>query len=253
MIFHTMVKPQAVSLSRSRVRRTQSEQTPVRAVQRTFDLLAQLSGENPPTTLSEFARLSELPVSTVARLLATLEQAGFLQRDPGGRYSPGIRLAQIGLAALSRYNIYDLSEKYLQELAKLSGETANLAVRADERTAVYLRQSFSPRAIRHVSWSGRLLPLSRTAVGAALLGKAGASGYVASRDTIEADVTAVAAPVYGPGGQIVSAFSITGPSFRIDDQRLRKFGAMVAAQAELASAELGSSADFSPLAARSPQ
>jgi IclR family acetate operon transcriptional repressor len=238
MLFHTMAKPQA---------------TPVRAVQRTFDLLAQLSAEHPPATLSEFARGCELPVSTVARLLATLEQAGFLERDHAGRYGPGIRLAQIGLAALSRFNIYDLAEKYLQQLAKLSRETANLAVRADERTAVYLRQAFSPRAIRHVSWSGRILPLSRTAVGAALLGKAGASGYVASRDTFEADVTAVAAAVYGPGGQIVAAFSITGPSYRIDDAQLRKFGTLVTAQAKLASAELGAASHFSPLAARSPQ
>lgn len=253
MLFHTMAKPQAASSRRNPARRTPPEHVPVRAVQRTFDLLSQLSAEQPPTTLSEFARMSELPVSTVARLLATLEQAGFLERDQAGRYGPGIRLAQIGLAALSRFNIYDLSEKYLQRLAKLSGETANLAVRADERTAVYLRQAFSARAIRHVSWSGRILPLSRTAVGAALLGKADAAGYVASRDTIEADVTAVAAAVYGTGGQIVAALSITGPSYRIDDSQLRKFGALVSTEAKLASAELGVATQFSPLAARTPQ
>lgn len=248
-----MAKPQVASSPRIGAGRTRSGRLPVRAVQRTFDLLAQLTSEHPPTTLSEFARLSELPVSTVARLLATLEHAGFLQRDHEGRYEPGIRLAQIGLAALARFNIYDLSEKYLHQMAKLSGETANLAVRADERTAVYLRQAFSPKAIRHVSWSGRILPLARTAVGAALLGKVGASGYVALRNTIEADVTAVAAPVHGAAGRIVAAFSVTGPSYRIDEDRLRQFGGLVAAQAKLASAELGATPHLLPLAARSPQ
>lgn len=215
------------------------DRSPVRAVQRAFDLLALLSGELPAATLSEFARDSGLPVSTVARLLASLEHAGFARRDADGRYGPGTRLLQVGLAALHRTSLYDLAEPHLRRLSEASGETANLALRADEANAIYLRQVVSPRSIHHASWLGRMLDLRKTAVGAALLGQVEANGYLARRDTLEPGVTAIAAPVYGPGGRIVAALSITGPSFRITERDVARFGALVAKEARLASAALG--------------
>lgn len=215
------------------------ERSPVRAVQRAFDLLALLGGERPAATLSEFARDSGLPVSTVARLLGALEHAGFVRRDAEGRYSPGVRLMQLGLTALRSTDLYTLSEPHLRQLSEASGETANLAVRGDEANAIYLRQVVSPRSIHHASWLGRLIDMKKTAVGAALLGEAGETGYVARRNTLEPDVTAIAAPVYGAGGRVVAAFSITGPSFRITESDVARFGALVAKQAALASAELG--------------
>src|SRR5688572_32347883 len=96
---------------------------PVRAVQRAFELLGLLGNG---ATLSELARGSTLPVSTVARLLATLEGAGFVRRDLEGRYAPGARLLQVGLASLRSYSLYDLAEPHLQRLSQASGETANL-------------------------------------------------------------------------------------------------------------------------------
>ena len=211
----------------------------VRAVQRAFALLGRLGGERTGTTLSELARDCGLPVSTVARLLATLEQAGFAERQGDGRYGPGIRLVQIGLSALRGVSLYEVAEPHLRRLAEGSGETANLAVRADREQSIYLRQVLSQRAIRHVSWIGRMLPLKRTAVGAALTGRLGEQGYVARRKTVEPDVTAVAAPIYGPGGGIVAAFSITGPSYRISDEDLPRFGLLLVEEARLATAELG--------------
>jgi IclR family acetate operon transcriptional repressor len=211
----------------------------VRAVRRAFDLLALLGGENPITTLSELARVSSLPVSTVARLLGTLEHAGFVQREVGGRYVAGIRLMQLGLRALSSVSLYELAEPHLRRLSELSGETANLAVRATPDEAIYLRQVISPRAIHHASWLGRMLPLRITAVGAALLGQTEELGYVVRRNSVEPDVTAVAAPVRRLGGDIVAAFSITGPSYRIADEDARRFGELVMKEAQSASSALG--------------
>ena len=146
---------------------------------------------------------------------------------------------QIGLSALRGVSLYEVAEPHLRRLAEGSGETANLAVRADREQSIYLRQVLSQRAIRHVSWIGRMLPLKRTAVGAALTGRLGEQGYVARRKTVEPDVTAVAAPIYGPGGGIVAAFSITGPSYRISDEDLPRFGLLLVEEARLATAELG--------------
>jgi urocanate hydratase len=216
-----------------------ADRLPVRAVTRAFDLLALLGNQRAPATLSELSRHCALPVSTVARLLATLRQSGFVRRDGDGRYGPGARLLQVGIGCLNSFSIYDLSEPHLRRLSEASGETANLAVRADAENAIYLRQIVSVQSIRHASWLGRMLPLSKTAIGNALLGKTDATGYVARHGTLERDVTAVAAPIFGPGGEIVAAFSITAPSFRVTGKDVARFGKMVLEEARLASAHSG--------------
>jgi IclR family acetate operon transcriptional repressor len=214
------------------------ERLQVRAVQRAFDLLALVGAQSAPT-LSELARASALPVSTVARLLATLERAGFVHRNGENRYAPGTRLVQIGVSAMRSLSVYELCEPHLRRLSEASGETANLAVRVDAANAVYLRQVVSPHSIHHASWLGRMLPLRKTAIGSAILGRAGAKGYVVRRDTLERGVTAVAAPVRGAGGGIVAGFSITGPSYRIGEKEVQRFGALVRDEARKASIALG--------------
>jgi IclR family acetate operon transcriptional repressor len=214
------------------------EPLPVRAVQRAFDLLARLGQQREAATLSDLARSAALPVSTVARLLATLEHTGFVRRAAGG-YAAGGKLLQIGLAAVRGLSIYELSEPHLRRLSEKSGETANLAVRADAAHAIYLRQHVSAHSIHHASWLGRALPLDKTAVGQALAGRVNHRGYVARRDTLERGVTAIAAPVRGPGGEIAAALSITGPSYRISDADINRYGALVAQEAHLASSALG--------------
>ena len=211
----------------------------MRAIQRAFDLLAVLDGPPQTRTLSALARKVDLPISTAARILATLEQTGFVRRESGGQYTPGIRLLQVGLTALKATSIYELSEPHLRHLAEASGETANLAVRADAANAIYLRQVVSDNPVHHKTWLGLLLPMDQTATGQALAGKAGALGYVVRRDTLEVGVTAVAAPVRDATGEIVAAFSITAPTFRVGERDLKRFGVMVSAQARAASAELG--------------
>jgi DNA-binding IclR family transcriptional regulator len=237
----TRTKPVARTAAQAVVRTAAraAVRAPVRAVQRAFDLLALLGAERGATTLSELARQSALPVSTAARLLAALEHSGLVRRESAGSYAPGIRLMQIALASLRGSSLYDLSEPHLRGLSEASGETANLAVRADPAHAIYLRQVVSPHSIHHASWLGRMLPLRRTAVGAALSGQVDTRGYVARRNTLEPDVTAIAAPVFGPDRSIVAAFSITGPSFRISESDVERYGALVVSHARGASEELG--------------
>ncbi|MCZ7566414.1 MAG: hypothetical protein M5U08_23580 [Burkholderiales bacterium] len=168
-----------------------------------------------------------------------MEQSGFVQRATTGGYVPGGRLLHIGLNAVRSFTIYDLSEQHLRRLSDATGETANLAARADAEHAIYLRHHVSPHAVQHVSWLGHTLPLDKTAIGHALLGRVNSHGFVARRNTLERDVTAIAAPVYGPDGEIVAAFSITGPTFRIGDPDVERFGALVVREARLASSALG--------------
>lgn len=217
----------------------ESRQTDVRTVQRAFGLVALLGRNHSPLTLSQLARASALPIATVSRLITTLVHVGFAERTDSGAYRPGAHLARIGLEALQRYKAFRLSDNHLVHLVRTSGETASLAVRVNDEYAVYLRQLPGPRALQHASWAGKFLPLASTASGAALLGK---SPYAAMRHPAPVGFTAIASPVRDESGEIVAALSIAGPTDRIADEAITRFGRLVADQARAASLEIASAA-----------
>jgi DNA-binding IclR family transcriptional regulator len=218
-----------------------SEQGVLRTVERALRLAQVIAAAQSGLSLSAAAREVQLPTSTVARLLKTLEVCRFAWRDAAGLYHPGSSLLQAGALAVGNLQIHRLAETHLQEIADYTGETAYLAVAEGKDHALYLRQMESPRAIRHATWAGRAVPISGTAVGAALQGRVGAEGYVTSRATaVEPDAAAAAAPVRDSTGAVIAAVSVIGPSFRITDDDLTSFGAAVATHARSLSAELGS-------------
>jgi IclR family transcriptional regulator, acetate operon repressor len=194
-----------------------------RTVIRALTLLDVVAGTDGGTTLSEAARAVDLSPSTAMRLLNTLQAHGYLSRDGDGRFGAGPTLLRVGANALRRDPLYERAAPYLAGLAERTGETANLAIR-DGRSAVYLRSAPSPQAVRHVSWIGRGVPLTGTALGAALRDDVGDPGYAVVVAGVEPDVTAIAAPVRSEDGGVVAALSITGPSFRFADDDVQRCG-----------------------------
>lgn len=78
--------------------------------------------------VSEVARRQELAVSTTHRLLQSLVDAGFLEKDDAtSRYRIGAALAAYGQVSYRQHRIY-LSEPYLEQLAATTGASASLAV-----------------------------------------------------------------------------------------------------------------------------
>lgn len=205
-----------------------------RTVIRALTLLDVVAGTDGGCTLSEAARAVELSPSTAMRLLNTLQAHGYLSRDGDGRFGAGPTLLRVGANALRRDPLYERAAPYLAGLAERTGETANLGIR-DGRSAVYLRSAPSPQAVRHVSWIGRGVPLSGTALGAALRDDVGEQGYAV---VVEQEVSAVAAPVRGDDGRVVAALSITGPSFRFTEADLQRCGEAVREGAEHLAADL---------------
>ena len=107
-------------------------------------------------------------------------------------------------------------------------------------TALYVGMVEGTHSVRHAGWVGRTVALEGSAVGSALCGRVPAEGYVAQRSKVEPDVTAIAAPVWRPGG-IAGAVSLVGPTYRIDDETLAAFGRIVSREAEVVAAQFGAS------------
>lgn len=211
----------------------------IRALRRAMAVLSYFSPERRSATLTELARETNLATTTVARILATLEAEQYIRRQGDGRYRIGSQLVRLALMELQGNRLYEIALGHLQRLSEETGETANLAIQDENGDAYYVRQVPSRMAIRHESWLGRRLPAQGSVNGAALRGEVGPEGYAFSRQTLEKDVVAVAAPVLGPDREICGAFSVTGPSFRITEDDIKRIGNCVVREARAASAQLG--------------
>jgi IclR family acetate operon transcriptional repressor len=208
-----------------------------RTVDRALALLSVVMTDS-PISLTECARRTTLPTSTALRLLRTLESAGFVSRDVEGVFLAGPRMIQLGATAVGRHELTRLAGPGLDRIVAATGESAYLAVRGVGATALYVAQAEGTHAIRHTSWVGRSVPTEGLAVGRVLCGDVPADGYVAERDRLEPDVTAIVAPITYPGG-IIGALSVLGPTYRIDDAAMHRYGATVAAEGARISVRLG--------------
>lgn len=217
-----------------------------RTVDRAFALLAEVCTHDAPT-LADCARRTSLPASTALRLLRTLESTGFVQRDPGGTFSAGPRMIQLGALAYGRQSLVAEAEPAMRRIVDECGESTYLAVPGASGRALYIGMVEGTFSVRHASWIGRTVALEGTAVGAAITGCTGPDGFVALRSAVEPDVSAVAAPIRragaysstAAGGPVVGALTVVGPSYRLDDHRLHEVGRIVSREARALSQRFG--------------
>lgn len=181
-------------------------------------------------SLRDAARLLDLPSSTALRHLKALELHGYITRDDQGLFSTGPTFVRLALTALSdgpTAQLIAAARPYLDKLAEVTEESAYLAIREADR-AVYVATTPSPRAIRHVGWVSRSVPLVGTAVGSSLLADpAGPASTAVETGSAEPDVTAVSAPIVTGNRRVVGAFSIIGPEYRMNGEPLESAGKAV--------------------------
>jgi IclR family transcriptional regulator, KDG regulon repressor len=176
-----------------------------------------------------------------------------------------------------------LAQPMLRALVAEVGETSHLSV-LDGGEVLTLLSEAPPSAIRATGHSGRVVAVSCTSSGRALLfdhdraeldallavtglarsgpnaprsaaelwrrlERARELGYAAVEEEAEVDLVAVAAPVRDFRGRVVAAVNVSGPRFRLGT-RLDRAGAAVAEAATSLSAALGHVADAGATAAR---
>lgn len=207
-----------------------------RTVERALALLATICDRG-GANLVESARDCDLAPSTALRLLRTLETSGFVTKDEVGLYRPGTRIIQLGAAALSNEPLVDLARPAMTELVEKTGESVYLSVEGHRRTALYIGIVEGTHSVRHTSWVGRTVPLDGSAAGIALSGSIPDDGYVVVERGVEADVTAMASPVYSQA-RVVAALSLVVPTYRVTAEQAAEHGRLLAIAAAVVSARL---------------
>lgn len=189
--------------------------------------------------------------STAFRLVAALEGRGLVEQDNDrGKYRLGLGLLRLAGATTARLDIVQEARPQAQRLAQETGETVNIAV-LNDGAALYLDQISGSSSVQSHNWVGQRIPLHATSNGKTLLAglsedrvrsEAGprlsaytpetvtdfktllsqlarirADGYAVVADELEIGLTAVAAPLRNAHGDVVASLSVSGPTFRFDE------------------------------------
>ena len=118
----------------------------------------------------------------------------------------------------------------MEKLVAETGESVYLSVEGHGATALYISIVEGTHSVRHASWVGRTVPLDTSAAGHALRGDVPDDGYVVVERGVEADVTAIACPVYSQA-RIVAALSLVVPSYRLTAPETEQYGRMLVSAA----------------------
>lgn len=232
----------------------------VQSVHRAFMLLQQLASEEMGVT--RLAEASDLPKSTVARLLKTLEFEGAVEWvDETGRYRIGPSIASLAGSTDPAADLIAHTRPHLVVLAQETGEDAGLAM-PDGRLTHYVAQVGTNNAVQVSDWTGQRLPMHSVASGLAMLAflpEPARERYLAGplerftdatmtdpgelrarmahirsdgfawcqADYVEG-LTAVAAPIFNPERRPIGAIHVHGPTFRFPpDGKRDEIAAMV--------------------------
>lgn len=118
--------------------------------------------------LREICERTGIPMPTAFRIVATLEEEGFLERLPDGGIRPGVAVLTLGSAALRGASIVQVSEQPLRHLAELTSETVNLGVLLGDKVLYLARLRNSDLVTANIQ-VGSTLPAAYTSMGKLLL------------------------------------------------------------------------------------
>src|SRR5688572_10456349 len=145
------------------------------SVEKALGVLRVFTGGRAELRVSDVAKAAELTLSTASRLLATLEAAGFVDRDPvSGLYRLGLDVVSLGGMVLNNHPVHREARQIAQNLAAEVGLGANVATRRGGRL-FYLCNFEGRPAPRAFVLAGQYNPLHATGLGKALLCALGAA------------------------------------------------------------------------------
>ena len=227
------------------------------SIDRAAQLLIAVADSDAPIGVGELAEATDLPKSTVSRLVAALERHALVQRDGvRGPLRPGPVMLRLARRGVGDRDLTELSADSLRRLAEASAETINLAV-PTPLGVEHLSQVDSHHFIGSTNWIGRRVPHETTAVGKVFLAfgavriteqHAGlvpeleavrVRGYATAIGELEPGLAAMAAPVRAGAGDVVAALSISGPETRLTRERIADLAPVLLHEAATVSARLG--------------
>ena len=244
----------------------------VQSIDRAFQILEEVASD--PGGISELSRRLGLPTSTVARLLATLERLGAVERmtDDNG-YRIGSAIVTMAASIDPNQSLLAVAQPYMVDLVEQVAEAVGLSIPAGYDVH-YIGQVDCANPVQVRDWTGVSLPMHVVPSGMVVLAHwpdEAIARYLSRkldrytpgsvtdprriRERIERvrdedvswmeeefaeGISSVAAPLFNAAGVVVGALHSHGPTYRFPDEALRDIIAgRVRSTAQAISASLG--------------
>lgn len=244
----------------------------IAAVDRALQVMESLA-EHPGQGVTEIAARLGMTKSIVFRILYTLEARGFVAKDEDRAvYSLGFRVSVLGERAGSHSGLLQAARTVMEQLRDDTNENVNLIVRDEARSLVVATRE-GRHSMRIFAQAGRRGPLhagggsllllayappevlanllssslkrytSHTitdpAVLEARLARIRKRGWNIAQNDLDEGAFSVAAPIRGPGDEVIAAISVAGALARFDEERRERYLSAVQAAAAQISKRLG--------------
>jgi DNA-binding IclR family transcriptional regulator len=245
-----------------------------RSLERGLGMLEAVAINGGAASLADMVRRTGLHRSTAFHLLQRLVDLDYLRQDATTRcYELSAKLFQLTGRTWSSEQLGQVAQPFLAELTRRAGESSSLAAWRDGSVTVAAKcESDGP--VRVVQNLGALRPLHATAVAKAILPwlphgelagvlrgvqfqrytpktimtraaletelrRIRAAGYAIDDEEHIEGIRCIAAPVFGPAGQVVASLCALGPRSRMSHRRLRQLKTPLLEQARAMSERLG--------------
>lgn len=149
-----------------------STKTSIQVIDRMALLLNIIARYDDAVSLKILAAESQLHPSTAFRILSSLSDHQYVERDEAGYYRLGVKLFHLGSRVSQRVGLNQQAKPIMDKLRNELGETINLTIRENDEV-VYVERSISGQMMRVEQVIGSRAPLHVTAVGKLMLAAAG--------------------------------------------------------------------------------
>jgi len=231
----------------------------VQSVERAVKLLNALGRSAGGFRLTDLAREAGLSLTTVHRLLTTLEQSQFVQFSPQSNlWHVGAGAFAVGSAYSRNRNFVASAIPFLRRLRDQTRETVNLGIAEDDEI-ILVSQVPSREIDRSIAPIGGRTPMTASGMGKAVLSSytpsdiealirrkglrkatpktltspaalraeistGSINGYFTDDEEYRSGIRCVAAPVFDNRGEVICAISVSGITSRIPAERVVSLG-----------------------------
>ncbi len=232
---------------------------PRNPVERALQVINLMGGSGDPDRIwgvRELASALDMPPSAAHRTLASLVEARWLKRDETGRgYCLGMDLIRLSFLISGSHPLRRIAKPVMEDLVAECDETVLLGILNPENQRMMFALSVESRnPLRYVVELNRWIPIHYSASGLGIMAflpesqreavlsqtdlEGAHAGTITSPDAIRAeirrirqqgyaisfgqrlkDAVGIAAPIFGPGGDVIGNLCITLPKQRFGGER----------------------------------
>jgi len=246
----------------------------VQSVERALNILELLSNYQDGLGITEISEKVDLHKSTVHRLLKTLIGTGYvIQNEENKNYLISFKLYELGRRKVHNLDILKISKAHIEKLVESVNETVHLVIR-DRNMVLYIDKVQPNNNFIMGSKIGVRSPMYCTSVGKSILAYSDEediksvwdsseiikhtdktitnyeefledlklvreNGYALDNEENEIGVRCIGAPILNRNGKVKAAISISGPTIRMTDDKMKVMEEKLLETVKNISGELG--------------